>query len=156
LNLPLFLESEEDTLRLGRELARRTRPGESIFLEGDLGAGKSTLARAFVRECGWTGPVRSPSYALVHSYPTPSGLVHHLDLYRLGSLEEAVGLDLDTLFAPDARVLLEWPERLEGARVPDWHVRLDPQGEGRLARIAAPTPERAEAILAPPPKETAP
>ena len=150
----VFLPDEEGTVRLGRELARLSRPGESLFLEGPLGAGKSTLARAFVHALGWTGPVRSPSFALIHAYPTPNGLVRHLDLYRLSSLEEADGLDLDAVFDGSARVLVEWPERLEDSRRPDWRIALVPRDDGRCARIQAPDPDRAVAILAPHPKES--
>ena len=95
--------SESVTALVGGRLAELLSPGDSVFLEGELGAGKSTLARSVLRAMGWTGSVRSPSYALVHAYRTPRGLVHHLDLYRIRTLDEALGLDLDQ-FASDESI----------------------------------------------------
>jgi len=145
----VFLPAEADTVVLGAALARAVAPGQTVFLHGDLGAGKSTLARAFLRSLGWTGPVRSPSYALVHTYRTGERIVHHLDLYRISSVEEAEGLDLDEIFSPATSCLVEWPDRLGGTRTAAWQVWLAMEREGRRAVLQAPSPEHLEAILAP-------
>ncbi|MEN9352837.1 MAG: tRNA ((37)-N6)-threonylcarbamoyltransferase complex ATPase subunit type 1 TsaE [Fibrobacterota bacterium] len=133
----LFLPDEEATRRLGQDLSKDLMAGGLVFLHGDLGAGKTTLVRGLLEGLGWDGPVRSPSYALVHSYPILPK-VNHLDLYRVKSLEEALDLDLDRLFAPSSVNLVEWPAVLGDAFTPALQVWLEPQGEGRKARIATP------------------
>jgi len=129
----VFLPDEAATLALGQELSEGWRDGGLVFLHGDLGAGKTTLVRGLLAGLGWSGPVRSPSYALVNSYATRPP-VRHLDLYRVGSLDEALSLDLDALFA-DSLSLVEWPDVLEGTFCPDAVVRLTPCGDGRQAVI---------------------
>ncbi|TYT25163.1 tRNA (adenosine(37)-N6)-threonylcarbamoyltransferase complex ATPase subunit type 1 TsaE [Luteimonas viscosa] len=132
-----FLEDETATRALGARLAR-TAPGQSVvYLHGDLGAGKSTLARAWLRELGVTGTVRSPTYTLVERYPLATGgEALHLDLYRIGDAGELEFLGLDD--ARGALWLVEWPDRGAAALPPaDLHVRLALDGEGRSAVLAA-------------------
>lgn len=129
------LADEAATRRLGQDLSAALRDGALVFLHGDLGAGKTTMVRGLLEGFGWDGPVRSPSYALVHSYATVPK-VNHLDLYRVGSLEEALDLDLDRLFAPGSVSLVEWPGVLDGAFKPDLEVFLEPEGEGRRVRLS--------------------
>jgi tRNA threonylcarbamoyladenosine biosynthesis protein TsaE len=132
----LELRDPGATERLGRELSRILATGDTVFLDGELGAGKTTLVRSILQGMGWSGAVRSPSYALVHSYPTLAPPVHHLDLYRLGSAEEALGLDLDQYARSGAILLVEWPDRLEGSLRPRMSVRLEITGpESRKAEI---------------------
>jgi tRNA threonylcarbamoyladenosine biosynthesis protein TsaE len=128
------LPDEGATRRFGQELSTLLGGGGLVFLHGDLGAGKTTLVRGILEGLGWDGPVRSPSYALVHSYPLLPA-VHHLDLYRVGSLEEALDLDLDRLFAAPAASLVEWPDVLGEAFRPTFRVWLGPDGEGRRVRV---------------------
>lgn len=130
------LPDEGATAELGWKLAGLLASGDTVFLEGELGAGKTTLVRAILRGLGWSGAVRSPSYALIHSYEGSRIPVHHLDLYRLGSLEEAIGLDLDRYAATGAVLLVEWADRLEGTIAPRYTVRLEITGpETRRAEI---------------------
>lgn len=143
----LELPDEDATSALGGALAGQVAPGSLVFLEGELGAGKTTLVRQAIRSLGWTKSVRSPSYALVHSYRLDRITFHHLDLYRLGSLDEALGLDLDALLGEAATTWVEWPDRLEGAFNPDWTLRLEILPHGRRAHLAGPTASM-EAILA--------
>jgi tRNA threonylcarbamoyladenosine biosynthesis protein TsaE len=140
--------TESVTIRLGARLAEILRPGDVVFLDGDLGAGKSTLARAILRAMGWTGSVRSPSYALVHAYATVRGKVNHLDLYRIGSMDEALGLDLDQLSESDSISLVEWPDRLGGSLNPTWRVHLEIDGDGRNLDLRGPHRPGFESILA--------
>lgn len=95
--------------RLGQELA----PGAVVLLSGDLGAGKTTLARAIIRGLGAGDAVSSPTYALVHHYHGARGDIYHVDAYRLRHPDEAADLDWDTLGSADA-LLVEWPERAAG------------------------------------------
>ncbi|MDG2526225.1 tRNA (adenosine(37)-N6)-threonylcarbamoyltransferase complex ATPase subunit type 1 TsaE [Stenotrophomonas sp. HITSZ_GD] len=124
------LADAEATERLGQALAR-TRPAQALVqLRGDLGAGKSTLARALLRALGVQGAIRSPTYTLIERYPLDEGEAWHLDLYRIGHAEELDFLGLDE---GDVRLwLVEWPERGEGALPPaDLRVALAVQGQGR-------------------------
>lgn len=132
----LFLPDAAATAALAGALAA-TRPALAVVhLHGDLGAGKSTLARAWLRALGVTGPVRSPTYTLVERYPLVSGgEALHLDLYRIGDAGELEFLGLDDA---DARLwLVEWPERGRGGLpAPDLEVRMEVEGEGRRCRLA--------------------
>jgi len=151
-----LLVSESVTARFGARLAQLLAPGDTVFLEGELGAGKSTLARSVLGNMGWTGRVRSPSYALIHTYGTPRGTVHHLDLYRVRSLDEAVGLDLDRLAADDSICLVEWPDRLGGSLAPVWSIHLEIAGEARRIEVRGPSRPGCESILAHLNQETRP
>lgn len=129
-----FLPDSDATETLGYALAR-TRPAFAVVhLQGDLGAGKSTLARALLRALGVSGAIRSPTYTLVERYPVEGGEAWHLDLYRIGDAGELEFLGLDEGSA--VLWLVEWPER-GGASLPpaDLHVALDVDGEGRSARL---------------------
>ena len=111
----------------------RLRPGNAVVhLQGDLGAGKSSFARAFLRELGVTGAIRSPTYTLVERYPLGEGReALHLDLYRIGEPGELEFLGIE----PDqaALWLVEWPERGSGGALPapDLHIALSIKGDGR-------------------------
>lgn len=139
MSLSLRLPGPNDTEQLGRTIAR-TLPPEPVllYLEGDLGAGKTTTARALLREMGVTGAVRSPTYTLIERYDTPAGEVAHLDLYRIADPEELHYLALDEL-AEKARLwLVEWPRRGQGALpAPDLNLYLAIDGDGRSATLEA-------------------
>jgi len=116
----------------GQALAR-TRPDHAVvYLRGELGAGKSTLARALLRELGVTGAIRSPTYTLVERYPLGRGEAVHLDLYRLADAAELDFLGLDDLVAGSGLWLVEWPERGRGGLPPpDLELALAMVGPGR-------------------------
>ena len=131
-----FLPDPAATEALAAALAR-TRPERAlVFLEGELGAGKSTLARAWLRALGVTGAIKSPTYTLVERYPIPGGEAAHLDLYRLAAAAELDFLGLDELAAEATLWLVEWPERGGGGLpAPDLRVRLVTEGAGRRIRL---------------------
>lgn len=133
------LPDESSTLALGADLASTCPAGGIVVhLTGDLGAGKTTLVRGWLRSLGHSGPVKSPTYTLVESYETEQGLVHHFDLYRLTDPEELEYLGPDGYFDGEALCLVEWPERGEGVlKTPDLAIRLTVAGGGREARIEA-------------------
>lgn len=152
----LSLPDEAATLQLGARLARALPPDAMplvVYLHGDLGAGKTTLARGILRELGETGPVRSPTYALVALYSPGGQTVVHLDLYRLESPDELLALGLPD-YLPGSRLwLVEWPGKAAGTGLPgaDAHVYLEPAGASRRASIAAASPrgESWAAIVSP-------
>jgi tRNA threonylcarbamoyladenosine biosynthesis protein TsaE len=109
---PRDLPDERATEALARQIAALLRPGDAVLLEGSLGTGKTTFARALLRHL--TGDamldVPSPSYTLVQSYETPLGFVHHFDLWRLDGPGDVAELGWDEARA--GIVLVEWPDRL--------------------------------------------
>jgi len=116
--LALSLLDDTDTDHLGKSLAVIARAGDCILLKGQIGAGKSALARAFIRErLGADTEVPSPTFTLVQTYGSETLEIWHADLYRLGDPQEAVELGLTDAFA-DHICLIEWPELL-GDLIPD-------------------------------------
>jgi tRNA threonylcarbamoyl adenosine modification protein YjeE len=102
---------DEPALRaLALDLGSRLSPREVVWLEGDLGSGKTTFVQALVRGLGVTTTATSPTYALVHHYAGRDGPVYHVDCYRLARPDEARDLDWDAL-QQGAALLIEWPER---------------------------------------------
>jgi tRNA threonylcarbamoyladenosine biosynthesis protein TsaE len=139
-----FLASPDDTDLLGQWLAATRPPHAVVQLRGDLGAGKSTLARALLRALGVKGGIRSPTYTLVERYPLDDGHeAWHLDLYRIGQADELEFLGLDEGSA--SLWLVEWPERGAGALPPtDLVVALEIDGQGRRARLSGASAAGAE------------
>lgn len=136
----MLLADAAATNALGAALAA-TRPERAVLhLHGDLGAGKSTLARALLRALGVRGAIRSPTYTLVERYPLAAGgEAWHLDLYRIGHGGELEFLGLD---GDEATLwLVEWPERGAGyLPAPDVRIDLEVAGDGRRVGFAACTP----------------
>lgn len=143
------LADEAATEALGALLAQGLRPGMVVYLDGDLGAGKTTLVRALLRALGHTGPVKSPTYALVEVYVISSIYWYHFDFYRFNDPEEFVDAGLGEYFRKDSVCLVEWPDKAAG-RVPpaDLVLALRLDGAGRRAALAAGSPEGASCLNA--------
>ena len=128
-----------DTERLAERLAMACPKGMVIYLQGELGAGKSTFARAFIHALGFDGSVKSPTYSLLEVYALADGFdALHMDLYRLADAEEVAFLALDE-YAQNAKVwLIEWPEKGLGyIPNPDVVIRFSQQDNGRLLEFQA-------------------
>ena len=136
----LFLTDADVTAALGARLAQHLPAQAVVELHGDLGAGKSTLARALLRSLGVTGTIRSPTYTLVEQYPLPAGgMALHLDLYRIADPGELEFLGLDA--SEIGLWLVEWPERGQGALPPaDLKIELEVEGAGRRCRLRPSSP----------------
>ncbi len=115
--------TEAELAAWGEQFGRTCRAPLVVALEGELGAGKTTLARAICRGFGVTEDVTSPTFALVHQYEAPDAPVYHLDLYRLSGPRDLTNLGWDDILSDRALVLVEWPDRA-GERLPASAVRL--------------------------------
>ena len=140
----LQLADVADSERLGAVLARAipwTAPRAlTLFLTGELGTGKTTIARGLLRALGVEDVVRSPSYTLVETYEPAGHRVLHLDLYRLGGAADLEALGLRDELEEGVLLLVEWPERAPSVLpLPDLQVSLRVAGEGRTARLEATT-----------------
>jgi tRNA threonylcarbamoyladenosine biosynthesis protein TsaE len=140
----LTLATPEETHALGRALGRGLRSDGAgalvIGIEGELGAGKTTLVKGLLNELGITGAVRSPTYTLIEPYEAEGLHVYHLDLYRLADPREVEALGLRDLLHPHAVLLIEWPSRAAGALpVADLTILLQYPADvhGRLVTLSA-------------------
>lgn len=140
------LPDEAATATLATRMAGALDGGLVVYLHGDLGAGKTSFARALLGALGVGERIKSPTYSLVESYRANGRSAWHLDLYRIADPGELEWLGLDALSDPAALVLVEWPERGAGALpAPDLVVHLGYAGTGRKARMEVRT-ERGAAI----------
>lgn len=124
---------------LGKALQQTRGTTLVITVQGELGAGKTTLVGGLLNALGVPGPVRSPTYTLIEPYETSAVQVYHMDLYRLNDAREVEALGLRDLLTADSALLIEWPERGEGVLPPaDLRVAIDyADGEGRRLALAA-------------------
>ncbi|HKN58593.1 MAG TPA: tRNA (adenosine(37)-N6)-threonylcarbamoyltransferase complex ATPase subunit type 1 TsaE [Gemmatimonadaceae bacterium] len=116
--------TENELQRWGEELGKSIAPSLVVTLTGELGVGKTTLARAICRGYGVEDDVTSPTYALVHEYRAPKSAVFHIDLYRLESPDQLTNLGWDEIVSSRSLVLVEWPERA-ASRLPEDHLPID-------------------------------
>ncbi|MBA3032658.1 MAG: tRNA (adenosine(37)-N6)-threonylcarbamoyltransferase complex ATPase subunit type 1 TsaE [Gammaproteobacteria bacterium] len=120
----------------GEDEAQRSLRGGIIYLEGDLGAGKTTLVRGLLRKVGFGGTAKSPTYTLVEPYVVSGLNLYHFDFYRFNTPEEFLDAGLDEYFAEDAVCLVEWPDRAAPyLPAADLRIRLLHDGPGRHASI---------------------
>ena len=132
----MLLTTPEATQELGARLSRQLRPGDVVALFGDLGAGKTTMARGILRGLGFAGDVASPTFPIVQPYEELRVPLWHVDLYRIEDPAEIEELALEDA-RPDAALVIEWPERLGDSLWPDaLRLHLTVAGEGTRSLTA--------------------
>ena len=134
-----FIDSETELEAFAAKMAKSSNLDLVIFLEGNLGAGKTTFARGFLRGCGYQGLVKSPTYTLVEPYSLDDDKhAYHFDLYRLAHGEELEFAGVRDYFDGHSVSLIEWPEKAEGyLPEPDIVCQLEYQGHGRDIKVSA-------------------
>ena len=136
----LILPDEASTLALGAEIARGLRPGITLYLQGDLGAGKTTLARGILRALGYSGRVKSPTYTLTEIYNLPAFELYHFDLYRMTDPREWMDAGFREVANGNTVSLVEWPEKAAGLLPPpDLRILLQVRDDSREINIVAET-----------------
>ncbi|MDO3720429.1 tRNA (adenosine(37)-N6)-threonylcarbamoyltransferase complex ATPase subunit type 1 TsaE [Marinobacter sp. chi1] len=145
-----FLQNEAETEALGQEVARHviaSERGLTLFLDGDLGMGKTTMSRGIMRGLGHKGAVKSPTYTLVEPYEDLTVPAYHFDLYRLGDPEELEYMGIRDYFSGGNVCLIEWPERGEGLLPePDIEIHFEREGDGRSVVLRAGTEDGADLL----------
>ncbi len=138
--LEMHLDDEAATVAFGARLARVITPGLAIHLHGDLGSGKTTLARGLLRGLGYQGRVKSPTYTLVELYTVSRLNLYHFDFYRFHEPKEWREAGLDECFNESSVCLVEWPEKAAGHLPPaDIDIRFEFVGDGRDLDLSAGT-----------------
>ena len=137
--LKLKLKNESMTLLLGSAIGNTIKNIDlknfEVHLNGNLGAGKTTLVRGILRSLNWTDVVTSPSYTLCEEYEIDGRLLLHVDLYRINSIEDVEVLNLDRTIAKQKIIFIEWPENLQTDRNVDVIINLDHENEARHATL---------------------
>lgn len=134
----LHLKDDNETADLGKKIAAILHPGLVIHLKGELGAGKTALARSILKAMGYRGKVKSPTYSLVELYTISRLHLYHFDLYRFDNPDEWIDSGFRDYFSPESICLVEWPEK--GGNLlpePDIRISLEIEGEGRHVEIDA-------------------
>jgi tRNA threonylcarbamoyladenosine biosynthesis protein TsaE len=133
-----FIPNEAQLLAFGARLARQCGDSVIIFLYGNLGAGKTTLARGFLQGLGYEGRVKSPTYTIVEPYDLPDQKVYHFDFYRLQDPQELEFIGIQDYLTPPVIALVEWPEQGRGILPkPDLSCYIEQSLDGRQLRMEA-------------------
>jgi tRNA threonylcarbamoyladenosine biosynthesis protein TsaE len=132
--------SAEETTELGRKLAAEIKPGSVVLLRGELGAGKTTLAKGIAEgfKAAEAAAVTSPTFTLIHEYRGPGATIYHIDLYRIDTRRELDTLALDDLMDGSGILLIEWGEKFERfRRERDVEIAIEHKGgDDRLVRLS--------------------
>ena len=143
-----YAEDESAMLGFGKKLYAAMEAEGVVFLQGDLGLGKTTLSRGVIRAAGHLGVVKSPTYTLVEPYESADACIYHFDLYRLSDPEELEYLGIRDYFAKGMLCLIEWPDKGIGALPSaDLEIVLSMQNPGRLLRFHALTIKGERAVM---------
>ena len=141
------LANEAETVTMGNLLAEVIKPPLTLFLEGDLGAGKTTFSRGLIQALGHQGAVKSPTYTLVEPYELDQLKVFHFDLYRVMDPEELEFMGIRDYFSDDSLCIVEWPDRGQGLLPQaDIHIEIQYLDTGRKIVMEAKT-DNGEALL---------
>ncbi|VUD40648.1 tRNA threonylcarbamoyladenosine biosynthesis protein TsaE [Thalassocella blandensis] len=147
MQLSTQLDNEESTVAFGKRLGLAAQQGCVIYLDGQLGAGKTTMCRGVLQAFGYSGAVKSPTYTLVEPYEFNATTVYHFDLYRLGEPEELEFMGIRDYFQPNSLCLVEWPSRGEGVLPPsDIQIQLAAVANGRILSANSST-QRGDHVL---------
>ncbi|MES9824975.1 MAG: tRNA (adenosine(37)-N6)-threonylcarbamoyltransferase complex ATPase subunit type 1 TsaE [Candidatus Thiodiazotropha endolucinida] len=142
------VEGEERQEAVGACLALNCSPPFIVYLEGDLGTGKTTLVRGFLRQLGYQGRVKSPTYTLLEPYDFAGRSYYHFDLYRLSDPRELDYLGIEDLLNSDALLLIEWPEKGAGVLPQaDLMIHCTHHDQARVLKFDAGTERGAESLL---------
>jgi tRNA threonylcarbamoyladenosine biosynthesis protein TsaE len=134
----IFLKDETQMTHFGAQLSQHVSSKLLIYLQGDLGMGKTTLVRGFLQGLGHKGRVKSPTYTLVEPYEMSGKSVYHFDLYRMAHPEELEMIGISEYLSENAICIIEWPEKGVGALPePDLLIELAVQGQGRSLEMSA-------------------
>ena len=136
MNEPIVAGSESELERFGSVLAKNLSSGDIVFLEGELGAGKTTIARGILRGFGYQGIVTSPTYTLLELYELADYRVAHFDLYRMAAAKDLEGIGFRDYLDGQTICLIEWPENGgEFLPIPTLRIILEYAGAGRAVRF---------------------
>lgn len=138
--MQFITETKDKTQALGKRLAKQLRPGDVVLLSGELGAGKSEMARGIARGLGVEGPVPSPTFTLLNIYQTGSTALHHFDWYREEDQEALMAAGLEEYIQGDWISLIEWHERALGL-CPARHLLIDIEVTGEHTRLISISPQ---------------
>ena len=131
-----IIDTAEEMIELGGKIARKVVPPFCIHLTGQIGAGKTTFARGFLKAIGINGPVKSPTFTLVETYSRGGIKVNHLDLFRIDSSRELEFIGFDDYLDIKSILLIEWPESVSGGLPePDLTIKIEVEGFSRRIQI---------------------
>ncbi len=129
---PQIINDENEMIAAGESFSYCLKPGDTVHMSGDLGAGKTTFVRGILLALGYENVVVSPTFSLVESYETAKFAVQHFDLYRVEDKNELELIGFRDYFTNDNVIIIEWPERaMEMLAAPNYDIRIQQQGEKR-------------------------